>query len=348
MSIPLYMPRLNENGNNGLTILAGDVGGTKTNLGIFVAENNKMRLLKEAAYSSANFNSATEIVKRFLYETSQPMPDRICLGAAGPVLNGEVEITALKWSINANELLRNTNTKEVALLNDVHANAYGLAGLTENDYVTISEGKKMEEGNMAIIAPGTGLGEACLFWDGDSYRPFSTEGGHCDFAQQSENDIKLYRMLRKKYEHVSWELVASGSAIHDLYIFLRDEMKMEEPAWLAEKLKTGNASSIISEAALQNGCEICDATMKLFVKNIARESCNLVLKMKAVRGLFLSGGIPPKILKYFTSGYFFECFRKCDRMGELVESVPVKIILNDKTPLLGAAYYGAFGPMSKN
>ena len=348
MSIPLFLPHQFEKENT--TVLAGDVGGTKTNLGVFAVENNKMKMLCEASYPSNAFNSTAEIIQHFLQETQQAMPPKICLGVAGPVINDEVEFTNIKWKINAKELQRQTNTQEVFLLNDLHANAYGLAGLDENDFVTISNGNKSLKGNMAIIAPGTGLGEAGLFWDGTRYHPFPTEGGHCDFAPKSETDIALYRFLRNKFEHVSWELVASGQAIHNLYLFLRDVTKMDEPLWLSEKLSVPDVDplAVIGDSAMEETSNICIETMHLFARYVARASCNLALKMKSVGGLFISGGIPPKNLKYFQSALFYQTFIQCDRMQELVESIPVKIIMNSKTPLIGAAYYGAYGEAKNN
>lgn len=345
MSIPLYLPNQFTEERNNKTILAGDIGGTKSNLAIFKSENGKMNLLTQASYHSSEFSGVAAVIKKFVQSINLSVPDCISLGVAGPVLGDNVEITNLNWNLNAKDLAQETGAKKILLLNDLEANAYGLAGLNDDDFITLHKGTGTAKGNMAILAPGTGLGEAGLFWDGTSYHPFATEGGHCDFAPQSETDIALYRYLRKQFPHISWELVASGSAIHNLYLFLRDEIKMQEPEWLAAKLNADpqHASSIISAAAMDNSSGICVETMQLFVRFIARAACNLVLKMKSVGGLFLSGGIPPKNLHYFQSAFFYQSFIQCDRMGELVQSVPVKIIMNEKTPLLGAAYYGAFG-----
>lgn len=348
MSIPLFLAHQFD--KEKITVLAGDVGGTKTNLGIFSFENKQMMLLANASYASDKFISTSDLIHHFLQESNQPMPQKICLGVAGPVINDEVVFTNIKWKINAGELQQQTKTEQVFLLNDLHANAYGLAGLTEKDFVTITEGKQKLSGNMAIIAPGTGLGEAGLFWDGTRYHPFPTEGGHCDFGVLNDDDILLYQFLRKKSDFISWELVASGQAIHNLFLFLRDVKNMNEPSWLAEKLSATAVDplAIISEAAMEETSEICIATMKLFARYVARAACNLSLKMKAVGGLFISGGIPPKNLKYFQSKDFYNTFIQCDRMQDLVESIPVKIIMNDKTPLIGAAFYAAYGEAKNN
>ncbi len=344
MHIPLYLPGLYSTEND-TTILAGDIGGTKTKLAVFKTSGTELVPVMETSYVSADFASPLALMDHFFKTTAQPAPDCIALGVAGPVINGAVEITNLSWNLEAAALQQQTKAKKVVLLNDLEANAYGLAALTDTDIITLHPGNNSLEGNIAILAPGTGLGEAGLFWDGNSYHPFATEGGHCDFAPQAETDIALYHYLRRKFDHISWELVASGSAIDDLYAFLRDEQHIEEPEWLAAKLQSDSrhASAIISEAAMEQTSPLCVSTIQLFVRFIARAACNLVLKMKAVGGLYLSGGIPPKILPFFQSPMFYQTYRECDRMHDLVESVPIKMIMNEKTPLLGAAYYGAFG-----
>lgn len=345
MSIPLYLPNQYDQAFHNSLILAGDIGGTKSNLAIFKTEAHTLKLLTQTSYHSNEFHSAAAVIQRFKEELNIPVPEYIALGVAGPVLNNEVYLTNLDWTIKAGEIQQEMQAKKVVLLNDLEANAYGLAGLEEDDFITLHKGVAGATGNMAILAPGTGLGEAGLFFDGHFYHPFATEGGHCDFAPQSETDILLYHYMKQKHQHISWESVASGSAIHNLYLFLKEIRKREEPIWLADKLKAQpqNVCSIISETALETGEGICVETMRLFVRLVARESCNLVLKMKATGGLFLSGGIPPKNLQFFQEAAFYEQYKECDRMSELVESVPIKIIMNQKTPLLGAAYYGAFG-----
>jgi glucokinase len=341
--VALYLPRQNNKACNKIKVLAGDIGGTKTNLGLFESVEGKMKLMHENTYHSNKFPAFTAIVHQFLLDTKNEKPDRISIGIAGPVINKTVQTTNLRWQINADDLQKEIGTKEVALLNDLEANAYGLAGLGSDDIVTIYDAKNTTKGNIAIIAPGTGLGEAGLFWDGKNYHPFATEGGHCSFSQQSDLDLEIYKYLQKKYNVVSWEHLVSGPAIFTIYKFLRDIKKREEPHWLEVRLNADDPSAVISNTALEGLSEICDETMKLFARFLARESYNLVLKLKSTGGLYLGGGIPPKIIKYIQSDIFYETFKQSDRMDELISTISIKLITNPKTALMGAAYFGAFG-----
>ncbi len=339
----LAFPRKPPLSGKGLTVLAGDAGGTKTNLALCRATPGNMETLKESTYHSASYISCLDIIKQFLAENGNVLPDRICLGVAGPVLNGKVELTNLSWKLDTEELERETGVGEVFLINDLEATAFGLAALGDNDYVTIHEGGSESGGNMAIIAPGTGLGEAGLYWDGSVYHPFATEGGHTDFDPRTPLDISLLQYLQKKYGIVSWERVIAGPGIHDIYQFLLGERKDGEPGWLKKAIQEDDPSAIISKAAVEKTDPVCIETMDLYVRYLARESSNLVLKMKATGGLFLGGGIPPKISSLLKDKGFYQNFLDCDRMQNLLKNIPFRIILNNKTALLGAAWYGAFG-----
>src|SRR5579862_1745751 len=341
--VHLFFPRKNELGDKAITVLAGDVGGTKTNLAIFRVTKKSVSVLLEKKYHSSKYPSCIDIIEQFIKEENLPKPDRICLGVAGPVVQGKVEITNLNWDLDIKEVMERLGLTEVALINDLEATAYGLAALTEKDMISIHKGSEQNKGNMAIIAPGTGLGEAGLFWDGNAYHPFPTEGGHSDFCPRSESDFELHSFLQKKYGIVSWEKVVAGPGIHDIYLFLISKKKSKQPVWITNAFKKDDPSSIISHAALHNKDKACVEAMQFFVRFLARESSNLVLKMKATGGLFLGGGIPPKIVPLLKKKSFFENYLNCDRMQNLVKAVPIKIIANDKTALLGAAYYGAYG-----
>ncbi|MBS1948430.1 MAG: glucokinase [Bacteroidetes bacterium] len=328
-----------------LTVLAGDVGGTKTNLAVFELAEGKLEKRAETTYHSAQFISLTDIIKRFLAENNLQKPDRICAGVAGPTIRGVAKITNLSWSIDSKNIQQETGVEKVHLLNDLEATAYGLAGLTENDFILLNEGDAEAKGNIAIIAPGTGLGEAGLYWDGAAYYPFPTEGGHCDFCPRTDQDIELFRYLQKKYGVVSWEKVVAGPGIHDIYSFLRISGKTDEPSWLSDALRKDDPSAVISHAAVNNTDAVCSETMGLFVRYLARESSNLVLKMKATGGLFLGGGIPPKIATLLQKESFYASYLDCDRMQHLLKQAPIRIIKNENTALIGAAWYGAFGEL---
>jgi glucokinase len=339
----LHIPRRSKPGEKGITVLAGDIGGTKTNLAFYQATETGLKVLQTGRYPSAEYTSCEAILQQFLSDNNCSAPDRICLGVAGPVLNGKVELTNLTWNIDIKEVQRAMGVEAVFLLNDLESMAYGLAGLTEEDFITIHAGNDASTGNMAINAPGTGLGQAGLYWNGENHFPFPTEGGHADFAPRTDLDFALLKFLQKEYGVVSWEKVVAGPAIVDIYRFLRDVKKMEEPAWLKEALEQETVdSAIISGAAIEQKAAICVETMELFVRYLARESSNLVLKMKATGGLFLGGGIPPKIAPLLLQKQFMEHFMDCDRMQHLLENIPIRIIKNDKTGLIGAAYYGAY------
>jgi glucokinase len=344
MNIPLALPRRNQVPAQGITILAGDIGGTKTNLAIYKATPTDMKLVQSARYASSEYTSLTDIIQHFLSDYDQPAPHRISLGVAGPVLNGKVDLTNLNWVLDQQVMAKELGVEQVVLLNDLEAMAYGLAGLTAEDFILLHPGKPDTQGNMAIIAPGTGLGEAGLYWSGKAYFPFPTEGGHCDFAPRTDLDMDLCKYLQQHDEVVSWERVTAGPAITSIFTFLRDVKKKDVPEWLAEKLATEkDDSAVISQAALQNKAGIAVETMDMFVRYIARETSNLVLKMKATGGVFLGGGIPPKIAPLLQQEAFYRHYMDCDRMQHLLAEVPIRIIKNDKTGLIGAAYFGAYG-----
>jgi glucokinase len=342
-NIPISLPGRGVLPLKGVTILAGDIGGTKTNLAYYRATRTEMILLKEERLSSGDYGSCIEMLESFLKGEDHPPADRISLGVAGPVLQGKAELTNLSWELDSDEITKKAKVERVTLINDLEAIAWGLAGLKRSDMVTLRAGNPLIKGNMAIIAPGTGLGQAGLFWDGKLYHPFPTEGGHCDFSPRTELDIALFHFLQKEYGIVSWEKLVSGPAIYDIYRFLLEYRKgLEEPSWLKEALQNNDPSAIISDMGEEGKDERCVETMDHFVRYLARESSNLVLKMKATGGLFLGGGIPPKIISLLQKDSFYKHFMDCDRMQHLLEEVPIHIIKNDKAGLIGAAYYGAY------
>lgn len=320
-----------------LIVLAGDVGATKTNLALFRMKGNSAVLLKEGSYKSQQYNSITEMTDDFLL--AQPRPDACCIGVAGPVFDGKVKLTNLSWEMDSGKIARKMDLEKVDLINDLEATAYGLAMLTDADTVVIHKGDSTPSGNAAIIAPGTGLGEAGLYFDGKFYHPFATEGGHSDFASRHKPDFELYEYLQGKFGHVSYERVVSGPGIFNIYQFLKEEKKLAEPDRITEKIKEGDAAAEISKHIEQS--DLCNETMRLFIRFLANESANLVLKIKATGGLFIGGGIAPQIIPLFKKYRFNDSFVDSGRMNHLLEKVTVTIILNPKTAMLGAAYYGA-------
>lgn len=337
--IPVAFPSKGH-ASDKLTILAADSGGTKTHMALFEIKNGEFTIVREHIYKSKDWKTFTDMVLDF--GVSSPKPDRLSFAVAGPVQDGKVVMTNLDWVIDSEELREKTGVKDVFLLNDLKAIAYGLAALKPDDFITVYQPKTQREGNAAIIAPGTGLGEAGLFWDGKALHPFDTEGGHTDFASRSELDDELFYDLQKKYGHVSWERVVSGMGIVTIYEFLRDVKKREEPEWLREKISRSDKAGAIGQGA-KDGCPICVETIRLFVHYLAVEASNLALKIKCTGGLFIGGGIPPKIWNDTLQDYFLEHFFQVGRLRPLLETMPIYLITNQQTALLGAAYLGAFG-----
>ncbi|MBS1567506.1 MAG: glucokinase [Bacteroidetes bacterium] len=327
-------------GNNGkpVTILAGDIGGTKTNIALFRADESGITLLREGRYASQEYKSLTDIILAF---TGQEWPDRICMAVAGPVLDGRVTLTNLSWKLDSTAMSQALKVP-VQFINDLESTGYGLAALQGNEFAPLHINPHPTPGNIAIVAPGTGLGEAGMYFDGKSYHPFATEGGHSDFAPRSEQDIALYRFLQQQYGHVSWERVVSGPGIHTIFQFLTTVQRRTISPALADELKHDDPSAVISNAAIHQHEPVCVETLDMFSRYFAAEAASLVLKLKATAGCYLGGGVPPKILPVLQTGKWYEYFIDAGRMKPMLQQVPVYVILNSKAALLGAAWVGAY------
>lgn len=344
MKFPLYLPKIENPANNNLSILAADVGGTKTNIAQFVSQNGKMVLQLEETYTTNHHNSLTEIILDFIKKNNFEKPDRISIGAAGPVVNGTCHTTNIKFKIDVTELSRDLQIDKVYLINDLEATAFGMTEMDDEFMVTMRNGNPSIGGHIAILAPGTGLGEACLFWDGKYLRPMPSEGGHTEFAPRTDVEFELVKFLQKTYgEIIVWERLVSGPAIYKIYEFLRDVKGYEEQAWLTQKLaEAKDKSAVISETAMSGLCTTCVLAMEMLVDFMARRANNMVLNYKATGGLILAGGIPPRIYNFINKDKIEESFLKCDEMEPLLAGIPIYLNLNSKTALYGAAYYGAF------
>lgn len=344
MKFPLYLPQIENPANNNLSILAADVGGTKTNIAQFVSQNGKMVLKLEETYTTNHHNSLTEIILDFIKKNNFEKPDRISIGAAGPVVNGTCHTTNIKFKIDVTELSRDLQIDKVYLINDLEATAFGMTEVDDEFMVTMRNGNPSIGGHIAILAPGTGLGEACLFWDGKYLRPMPSEGGHSEFAPRTDVEFELVKFLQKTYgEIIVWERLVSGPAIYKIYEFLRDVKGYEEQAWLTQKLaEAKDKSAVISETAMSGLCTTCVLAMEMLVDFMARRANNMVLNYKATGGLILAGGIPPRIYNFINKDKIEESFLKCDEMEPLLAGIPIYLNLNSKTALYGAAYYGAF------
>jgi len=316
-------------------ILAGDIGGTNARLAYFQPQNGHFRLIAERVFLSREHRELGEIVTQFLDE-SGPRPEVACFGIAGPVQNGRVETSNLPWVIEQSQLARQIRLPATLLINDLEAIAWGIGALTAADLVALNRESGSAVGNQAVIAPGTGLGEAGLFWDGKRHHAFACEGGHADFAPQGELQIELLRFLEARFGHVSYERIVSGPGLVNVYEFLRDTGCGQESPTLAAKLATGDAPAAISRAALDGSCPLAGKALDLWVSVYGAEASNLALKVMATGGLFLAG-ISPKVLPRLKSPLFMEAFLNKGRLRPLVESVPVQVVTNEKAGLLGAA-----------
>ncbi|HEY6308330.1 MAG TPA: glucokinase [Candidatus Angelobacter sp.] len=319
-------------------ILAGDIGGTNTRIALFEQDRGKLKHACERIYPSRDHKSLDEIVGLFLCEHAANA-SVACFGIAGPVLDGRANASNLAWVVDASQLSRETAIKNVWLLNDLEAHAYGINDLDPEDLITLNPGKP-SVGNAALIAAGTGLGEAGMFWDGTKHHAFAAEGGHADFAPGDELELSLHRYLMNKFGHVSWERVVSGPGIKNIYDFLRDSQTEQEPQWLRDELdRAPDPVVLISQYGLEGKAAICDHTLDIFASAYGSEAGNLALRLLAVNGVFVSGGIAGKTMAKIKGPSFIRRFVAKGRMRPLLENVPVKVIINEHIGLLGAARY---------
>src|SRR6266516_125690 len=323
-------------------LLAGDIGGTKTNLAVFSPETGWRLPLAEATFSSANYPSLEALVSDFLTQHNFSV-DRASFGVAGPVVSGHATITNLPWVMEETQLQQALHIPSVRLLNDLDAIAHAVPFLESQDLHTLNEGQSVTGGAIAVIAPGTCLFEAFLTWDDSHYQAHTSEGGHADFAPTNSFEIELLRYLMTRFPHVSFERVCSGKGLPNIYAFLKNTGYAEEPPWLAEQLAaTRDWTPIIINNALdkEKACDLCVATLKAFVTILGAEAGNLALKVLANGGVFLGGGIPLRIFSYLVDERFMQAFTHKGRFTQMLARIPVHVILNPDVALLGAARHG--------
>ena len=321
-------------------ILAGDIGGTSTRLALFQIRDQVLSPAVERTYRSREHRGLREIVSIFVAE-HRCVIEHASFGIAGPVINGRVKTPNLPWVVDARDLAEELGLETTGLLNDLEANAYGVAALGADDLAVLNEGALDATGNAAVISAGTGLGEAGLYWDGKRHRPFAAEGGHADFAPRNETEIDLLRYLLRFYEHVSYERVLSGPGLQNIYAFLRDTGRATESRAIVEQMRSADPAAVIAGAALDGSCALCAQALELFVSVYGAAAGNLALKVMATGGLYIGGGIAPQILEKLQSPQFMDAFRAKGRLEPLCTAIPVRVILNPKTALLGAARYAA-------
>ena len=349
-------------------ILAADIGGTKTTLALFEWEKERVKPIDEQTFASSDYEHFEEMLEEFLIppeldqdehdnevieeegkpaapdkETNTQFPpiDAACFGVAGPVIDNRSRTTNLPWTLDGAEIAQRFKIPVVRLLNDLEATSYGLLLLRPDEFETLNQGTAPDTNRaMGLIAAGTGLGESILFWDGERYQPMPSEGGHADFAPNTDQEIELLRHVRTHYLHVSYERVLSGMGLHTIYEFLRDTKK-NEPTWLSEKIKVEDAPATIAEAGLNKQADIAIQALDLFTSIYGAEAGNLALKGLTLNGMYLGGGIAPKLISKLKDGTFMRAFTAKGRYKRLMNSIPVKVIMNQQTALLGAAAIAA-------
>ena len=350
-------------------IVAGDIGGTKTHLALFDWKKDRVDPVRLESFHSADYASLEDMLTEFLVPLKPPTPidefatekgdadepepeserpdeksqriDAGCFGIAGPVIENRCRTTNLPWVVDGAILAQRFGIPQVTLLNDLEAMAYGILLLRPDEVEILNTGTPPAHNQaIALIAAGTGLGESILFWNGSRYQPMPSEGGHADFAPNNDNEIELLRHLRSHYLHVSYERVLSGPGLHAIYDYVRDSKK-NEPTWLSEQIKAGDPAAVIAEAGLKGQADIAKQALDLFASIYGAEAGNLALKAMTLNGVYVGGGIAPKLLAKLKDGTFMKSFTNKGRYKRLMSSIPVKVVMNQRTALLGAASIAA-------
>jgi len=322
-------------------ILAGDIGGTKVNLALYDFAGGRLKAVREQRFAAQEFATLDAVVERFLSDDTEEREEIVaaCFGCPGPVRDGRLKLTNLPWTVDERELAKSLRIEHIFLINDLEANGYGIPELAPESVLTLHEGDAAA-GNRGLIAAGTGLGEALLVWDGKRHRPIASEGGHCDFAARTDREIALLEYLRRKlHGRVSWERVVSGMGIQNIYAYLREVEKMEEPAWRRARMMAEDANAVIGECAEDGSSDLCRETMQTFAAAYGAEAGNIALRVLATGGMYLGGGIAPKIVKTLAGGGFMQAFLDKGRLSPVMETIPVRVILDESCARLGAAAY---------
>ena len=326
-------------------LLAGDIGGTKTALSLYAYRDGTLQYIHGATFASAQHPALEAILEHFFAGRGASTLHAACFGVAGPVLDGRSEATNLPWMMETSTLAEALQlpAARVKLINDLEAAALGMLHLAPEEFAVLNRSAApLRSGNVAVIAAGTGLGEAMLIWDGARFRPLATEGGHCSFAPADDLEMALLMDLRSRFGgHVSFERVLSGPGIVNIYTFLRRYRAAPEPLWLTKALRAGDPAPVISRHGVLGNDAVCREALELFASIYGAEAGNLALKCMALGGVLVGGGIAPQILPVLQSGGFMKQFANKGRFGGLLRGIEVKVALNPGAPLLGAAYSAA-------
>jgi glucokinase len=319
-----------------MIVMVGDVGGTHSRIAYYDSDGSHLELLVEEIYPSVDYTGLDKILGEFA-ASHKEKSSHACLAIAGPVREGRIRTTNLPWTVDASQLALELGLETVTLINDLEAIAYSIDLLKPEDFAILNEGKTQAIGNAAIIAAGTGLGEAGLYWNGSQHLPFACEGGHTDFSPADELQDEMLRHLRGRFGHVSWERLVCGPGLLNIYNFLRDAGHGDEPDWLKLEMQQGEHASQITRHGMDGSSRLCSQALELFVSLYGSEAGNLALKIMATSGVYLGGGIAPKIVNELHSQAFLKAFCAKGRMSDLLKDIPIRVILDDKAGLLGAA-----------
>lgn len=323
-------------------LLVGDIGGTNTRLALARKDDaGQFQLSELRTFPSPRYRGLDEIVQQFLQQ-QQVSIVAACFGVAGPVKQGRCATMNLTWVVDQREMAKVLGIAQASVINDLEAMAYGVSCLGPQDIEVVHPGVPDAAGHAVVVSPGTGLGEAGMFWDGERYHPIATEGGHADFAPRNELEMDLLRFLLQEFDHVSYERVVSGPGLVNIYRFLRDTQRGEEPPWLADEMQKADPAAVIAQAAMAKRSPLCEQTLDLFLALFGAEAGNMALNYMATGGVWLGGGIPVKILSRLRStDWFMNGFLDKGRLRNRLQEMPVRVILSDKTGLLGAARHAA-------
>ena len=323
-------------------ILAGDVGGTKVHLALYEFKQGELLHLRDHKFPAQQYDSLEAVVREFLDAGSEPVSElnAACFGVPGPVRGGKLKLTNLPWTLDSRELSKTLSIEHIFLINDLEANGYGIPELAPEQIHVLHQGDPEAVGSRGLLAAGTGLGEALLIWNGKMHTPYPSEGGHCDFSARNPLEIELLQHLMQQFKgRVSWERVVSGMGIQNIYAFLRDGKGMEEPKWLQERMLAEDPNAVIGELGASGASDLCVRTLDVFASAYGAEAGNLALKVLANGGMYLGGGIAPKILPKLREGGFMQAFLDKGRLSGLLQQMPVRIILESRCALMGAAAY---------
>jgi glucokinase len=318
-------------------ILAGDVGGTKCNLALFAEKNGKLEVVFRERFASKEFAQFDLIIREFTRRATSSLGQQKIraagFGVAGPVVNNRIHATNLPWVVDADTLASEVGVKSIVLVNDLGATGHSLEHLPPEDFCVLNPGKPLPGGTRALLAAGTGLGEGILFWAGTRYKVVPSEGGHSDYAPRTDQQIDLLKFMRHRYPQVSWELILSGRGFRTLHEFIAPSVKhpiFEDP--------DADPAPFITKSGLDRSCPVCVEALDLWTNIYGAEAGNLALKVLALGGVYVAGGIAVKILPKMKDGTFFNSFKDKWHFGAMLADVPVSVVLNESAPLIGAAY----------